>query len=70
MNDGLHENMDDAKEQKERENLAPATLAKSVLADLQWLDGSCSIRDRRDREAIEDALENQRELVNQLRQKS
>ena len=67
MNGHMHEKMDEAKEQRERERLDAATLAKAVLADLEWLSQQGHIDRLEDQQAVESALGNQRELVRRIR---
>lgn len=68
MNGDMHEKMDEAKEQLDREDMMDtSTLAKSVLLDLEWLQDNYEPKGYSEREALEDALKNQREIVKRLR---
>ena len=60
--------MDEAKEQRDREKLDTATLAKAVLSDLEWLQ-DCMPDYYSEQEGLEEALKNQREIVRRLRER-
>ena len=67
MNGDMHEKMDEAKEQRDRGDMDTSTLAKAVLSDLEWLQENYEPKGYSEQEALEDALENQREIVKRLR---